>query len=326
MKILVVRFSSIGDVVLTTPVVRSIKLKYPEAELHYLTKKNMRDLLLNNPHITTLHTIERSIKEVLPSLRKEKFDYIIDLHHNIRTLQLRLALGVKTFTFPKLNLQKWFLVRFKIDKLPKLHVVDRYFEAVKPLNVFPDQQPGELFLTPSDHIDPLVDLGMHPFTFVTIAIGAQFATKQLPVDQLVRIIAGIKHPVVLIGGPMDKNKGEQISEKCGNKQVINTCGKYALLQSASLVKQSVVLLTHDTGMMHIASCLGVRMVTVWGNTVPAFGMYPYTPGNNSDWSKHEVDLGCRPCSKIGYASCPKGHFNCMNLQDTQAISSDVNRD
>jgi ADP-heptose:LPS heptosyltransferase len=325
-KILIVRFSSIGDVVLTTPVIRCIKQKYPDAELHYLTKKNMKDLLVSNPYINHIHTIDRSINEVVSVLKKEKFDYFIDLHHNIRTLRLRLSLGVKTFAFPKLNWQKWLLVRFKINQLPQVHVVERYFDAVKPLGVFPDHQPGELFIMPSNEVNTLTDFGLKSGTFITIAIGAQYATKQLPIDQLTRVIQETNHPIVLVGGPMDKAKGEQLVHACANKLIMNSCGNYTLLQSASIVKQSMVLLTNDTGMMHIAACFGIRIVTVWGNTVPSLGMYPYTPNTNNQWTKHQVNnLACRPCSKIGYASCPKGHFNCMNQQDIPAIIADVNR-
>jgi ADP-heptose:LPS heptosyltransferase len=285
----------------------------------------MKDLIVSNPHINHIHTIDRSINEVVHLLKKEKFDYLIDLHHNIRTLRLRLSLKVKTFAFPKLNWQKWLLVRFKINQLPDVHVVDRYFDAVKPLGVFPDHQPGELFILPSNEVDTLTDFGLQSGTFITIAIGAQYATKQLPIDQLTRVIQEAIHPIVLVGGPMDKAKGEQLVHACANKHVINSCGNYSLLESASIVKQSMVLLTNDTGMMHIAACFGIRMVTVWGNTVPSFGMYPYAPNKANQWTIHEVNLACRPCSKIGYASCPKGHFNCMNQQDIPAIIADVNK-
>jgi ADP-heptose:LPS heptosyltransferase len=286
----------------------------------------MKDLLVGNPNISHIHTIDRSINEVIRLLRNEKFDFLIDLHHNIRTLRLRLSLRVKTYAFPKLNWQKWLLVRFKINQLPDVHVVDRYFDAVKSLGVLPDYQPGELFILPSNEVDTLTDFGLKRGTFITIAIGAQYATKQLPVAQLTRVIQETIHPIVLVGGPMDKAKGEQLVNACATHLVINTCGNYSLLQSASIVKQSMVLLTNDTGMMHIAACFGIRLVTVWGNTVPSLGMYPYTPNRKNQWTKHEVDLACRPCSKIGFASCPKGHFKCMNNQDIPAIIADVNKD
>jgi ADP-heptose:LPS heptosyltransferase len=124
---------------------------------------------------------------------------------------------------------------------------------------------------------------------------------------------------------MDNETAEKIIKALPNQQIVNACGKFSLQQSASIVKQAAVLLTHDTGLMHIASAFQIPIVSVWGNTVPALGMYPYYPQNEKGFSIHEVsNLKCRPCSKIGFKTCPKKHFNCMNLQDAKAIADDVN--
>lgn len=325
MKILLVRFSSIGDIVLTTPVIRAIHAQLPEAEIHYLTKRPFVDLLAHNPHIHKIIAIDRSIKEVIGSLKSERYTVVIDFHHNLRTLRLRWSLGVPSHAFPKLNFKKWLLVRFKWNRMPEVHVVDRYFEAVKAIGVKSDHLEGEIFLSKHDEVDPQTTVGFAPKTYTTVAIGAQFQTKQLPLHKLQEVIEGIRGPVVLIGGASDSAKGDELVQLSKRKDIISTCGQFSLLQSASLVKQSKVLLTNDTGMMHIAACFGVRIVSIWGNTVPAIGMYPYTPTDSTQWSKHEVQLHCRPCSKIGFSSCPKGHFNCMEQQDTQSIAEDVNR-
>jgi len=324
-KILLVRFSSIGDIVLTTPVIRAIHVQLPDAEIHYLTKRPFVDLLTHNPHIHKIIAIDRSIQEVIGSLKSERYTVVIDLHHNLRTLRLRRSLGVPTHAFPKLNFKKWLLVRFKWNRMPEVHVVDRYYDAVKAIGVKPDHLEGEIFLANHDEVDIHATLGFAPKTYTTIAIGAQFQTKQLPLHKLHEIIEGIRGPVVLIGGASDSAKGKELVRLSKRNDVISTCGQYSLVRSASIVKQSKVLLTNDTGMMHIAACFGVRIVSIWGNTVPALGMYPYIPSQPQQWSKHEVQLNCRPCSKIGFSSCPKGHFNCMEKQDVQAITEDVNR-
>jgi len=117
---------------------------------------------------------------------------------------------------------------------------------------------------------------------------------------------------LLVGGPEDFERGEQIIANTNN--TINTCGKYSILQSASLVQQAKMVITHDTGMMHIAAAFQQKIYSVWGNTVPEFGMYPYLESKQS--KRIEVKgLNCRPCSKIGYDKCPKGHFKCMQEID-----------
>lgn len=328
MKILIVRFSSIGDIVLTTPVVRAVKQQLNTTEIHFITKKSFASLLAKNPHISKLYTIEKSVTEVLDELKAEKYDVVIDLHKNIRTLRLKQALGVKSYAFDKLNFQKWLLVNFKVDKLPNVHIVERYFEAVKEIGVVNDGKNCELFFDESAKVDTLKSFDLQPKSFVAVAVGAQFATKVMPEKLLIEVLKKVEHPIVLLGGPTDVERSRAIENglQQHSQKVINAVNQFSLAQSASIVAQSQVLLTHDTGLMHIATCYNTPIVSVWGNTVPAFGMYPYYPSNPELLSIHEVlNLNCRPCSKIGYESCPKKHFNCMNLQDVAGIAQAVNQ-
>jgi len=323
-KILIVRFSSIGDIVLTTPVLRAIKTQRPEVEIHYLTRKTYASLLENNPHIHHLHSFDQSINEILPMLKKERYDLIVDLHKNVRTLRLKLALKRPSTSFEKENVKKWILVNFKKDTLPKVHVVDRYFSAVKRLNVISDGWPGELFLSPDQMVDTNVRFAVLQKKYIAVAIGAQFGTKRMPENLVAQIIQQSSAPILIVGGQEDRERGNRICELCSDRKVINTCGELSIMQSASIVAQSSSLLTGDTGMMHIAACFDVPIVSVWGNTVPALGMYPYYPTHPEKYSIHEVlDLRCRPCSKIGFQECPKAHFNCMNLQNSAAIAKDL---
>ncbi len=324
MKILVVRFSSIGDIVLTTPVIRALKNQVKEVEIHYLTKKKFLPLLEGNLHLSKIYSIEKGTDEVLSDLQAENYDYLIDLHHNLRTLKLKLKLGVKHFSFPKLNFKKWLLVRFKFNRLPNVHIVERYFQAVEKLGVKNDGLPGELFINSSDKVNLLNAFQIENNTFIAVAIGGQYKTKQIPNTILKNILEEIVLPIVLLGGSEDFEKGKALIELLPGKQIFNCCGQYSLMQSASIVSQSEVLLTGDTGLMHIAACYDLKIVSVWGNTVPELGMYPYLPSKKEQFGIHEVkNLSCRPCSKIGFQKCPKGHFNCMNLQDAKAISQDL---
>ena len=326
MKILIVRFSSIGDIVLTTPVLRGLKEQLKDVEIHYLTKTKFSALLENNPRIDKLWTIEKSIDEILDELKTENFDQIIDLHHNVRTLALKKKLGKPSESFKKLNVRKWMLVNLKMDQMPKVHIVDRHMETVESLGVKKDDLPCEFYISEENEVNVQKKLKLNSEKYIGVAIGAQFATKSLPTEKFVEILNEIDLPIVLIGGPEDEAKGNEIVAQLKNKTIINPCGKFNLQQSASIVKQASVLMTHDTGLMHIASCFEVHVVSVWGNTVPELGMYPYFPKKPEFYSIHEVkELSCRPCSKIGYPACPKKHFGCMMDQDVNGIVGALRR-
>lgn len=324
MKILVVRFSSIGDVVLTTPVVRCLAQQLPDAEIHFITKQAFLPVLEHNPYIDRIITIQSSVKEKIDELKAEDYDLVIDLHRNVRTLRLKRALGKKSYAFPKKNIEKFLLTTFKLNRMPKVHVVDRYFEAVRPLGVMNDGLPCDFILTAADYVD-LPASGLSPKRFIAVAVGAQFATKQLPLELLVEVLSAVSVPIVLLGGPMDEERSQALKNLLPSQTVVDFCGKMTLRNSAYVLSQAAALLTGDTGLMHIATAFSIPIVSVWGNTVPDFGMYPYMPSAPALFSIHEVNgLSCRPCSKIGYQECPKKHFKCMRDQDAGAIQLDLN--
>lgn len=317
-KILVIRFSSIGDIVLTTPVVRALKEQL-NAEVHYLTKKNFVSFLEPNPNIDKIYSIEKEIDEVVADLKAQNYDFVIDLHNNLRTARLKKALKRPQQSFKKLNLEKWLLVNFKIDKMPDIHIVDRYIAAGKELGIKNDNKGLDYFILKKDE----VVLNSLPTGFnkgyIGFVIGGQHATKMLPEEKIISIISKLDKKVVLLGGPEDAEKGSRIEKAIGDN-VYNGTGKYKLNQSASLVKQADAIITHDTGLMHIAAAFKKKIISVWGNTVPELGMYPYLAGEGSQLMEVK-DLNCRPCSKIGSKKCPKGHFKCMVNQDEEAIVS-----
>ena len=319
-KVLVVRFSSIGDIVLTSPILRALKSQVNAIEIHYLTKKSYEGIVANNPNVDKVYSIDNHIAPLLPELKKEQYDFVVDLHHNMRTKRLKLALGATNASFPKLNIRKFFLTQFKINKMPKIHVVDRYFEAVKELGVVNDHQGLDFFIPSGDEVK-LKDFNI-PEKFVAFAIGAQFATKRLPDEKLVELIKKIRSIVVLLGGETDKKTAEVIANTCSN--VIDLTGQLNLNQSASIIQQAQKVISHDTGLMHIAAAFEKQIISIWGNTVPDLGMYPYMPKNETNFSIHEVDhLKCRPCSKIGHQTCPKRHFGCMMEQDLEGIAREA---
>ena len=311
-KVLIIRFSSIGDIVLTSPVIRCIKKQLPGVELHYLTKKQYLPVVQANPYIDKVHLISKNIREVLPELRKQNFNFIADLHENFRSFGVRLALLRPSAGFPKINFQKWVMVKFKTNLLPEEHIVDRYFKAVDGLGVINDHQGLDYFIPHGESGFPPSIPASHRQHYIAFAIGAKHTTKCMPAEKIISLCRSIPMPVVLLGGPEDREKGAYIAEH-GGDHVFNACGILNLNQSAFMVKESDVVITHDTGLMHIAAAFRKRIISVWGNTIPAFGMYPYMPGFEDRSVITEVKgLDCRPCSKLGYDRCPKGHFKCMN--------------
>ena len=312
MKFLILRFSSIGDIVLTTPVIRCLRLQMPEAEIHFLSRQNFRDVLEHNPYINKNIFYKDDVDEVISELKKEKYDYIIDLHHNIRSLRVKRALKTKSFSFNKLNIEKWLIVNLKINRLPQQHIVDRYLETISSFGIKNDGQGLDYFISAKEEkaIEKLPEaFGKN---FIAWAIGAHHATKQLPIEKMISIAKKIKLPVVILGGKEDINKSNELI-KHFQSPVFNGCGIFSINESAAIIKHAQHVLTHDTGMMHIAAAFRKNIVSVWGNTIPEFGMSPYLPAAFATNSLivQVNNLSCRPCSKIGYQKCPKGHFKCM---------------
>ena len=320
-KFLIIRFSSIGDIVLTTPVIRCLRKQFPDAEIHFLTKRSFRSIVAHNPYINKIHTLGDSFELMLHELLIEEYDYIIDLHHNLRTLRIKRFLkNVKSFSFNKLNVEKFILTNFKINTLPKKHIVDRNLETVASLGVVNDGMGLDYFIPTLDEIkkDDIPTSHMHGY--IAVVIGAALATKKLPLHKLKELCTAIDHPIILLGGKEDYEDGKAIA-KVDEIKIYNACGKFNLNESADLVKGAKLVISHDTGLMHIAAALQKPVISVWGNTVPAFGMYPYYGSrSNRQYDVVEINkLWCRPCSKIGYNKCPKGHFKCMEKIDVNYI-------
>jgi len=320
MKVLIIRFSSIGDIVLTTPVVRCIKQQVPGVQVHYLTKHSFRSILESNPYIDKLHLLQENLDEVINTLNTEQFAYIIDLHYNLRTLKVKRGLrSARAYSFKKLNVQKWILTALKINLMPRVHIVERYLDTAKLLGVKNDGIGLDYFISPKDEVSQQDIPAAHSLGYIGIVIGAALPTKQLPIPKLQELCRQIDHPIILLGGPEDRKAGEEIAG-IDTVKIYNSCGKFSLNESADLVRRAKLIITHDTGLMHIAAAFRKKIISVWGNTVPAFGMTPYFGDATQPVDTMEVKgLGCRPCSKIGYQRCPLGHFKCMNKQDIEQM-------
>lgn len=301
MKILIIRFSSIGDIVLCSPIVRGLKNAYPSAELHFLSKQNFTSLLEYNPNIDKVWGLE-DYKNTLRDLKFQKFDLVVDLHKNLRSYRFRWALKCKKVkTFKKLSLRKYLSVRFKaVNLLHNQHLVDRYYSSLKSLGVENDHKGLDFFGEKMP-----VFFNELPHDYNVLVAGAAHKTKQLPESLIEKIANKSDLPLVVIGTQAD-NK-----DLFKQPKFINLCGKSNIQESAYIIKKCKRVYTSDTGMMHIAAAFKKPIDVFWGNTIPEFGMYPYL----TEFKNHEVKgLNCRPCSKIGFSKCPKGHFKCMENQ------------
>jgi ADP-heptose:LPS heptosyltransferase len=313
MRFLILRFSSIGDIVLTTPIIRLLRKKFPDAVIDYATKSQFEICIRHNPYLNTIHCLQpkQSLFSFVSTL--PKYDYIIDLHHNVRTLQIKSLLRGKKYSFPKLNFKKWLYTKFKINKLPDVHIVDRYLATLKSFDIENDNQ-GLDFFIPQETIEK-INAQYPEIPRVAIVLGATYFTKKYPLHHIQSVIEQLDEGVVLLGGKTEMKEGNVLEKQFGDK-VLNLCSKLNLLESAAVLQNTDTVITNDTGLMHIAAALKKYVISIWGNTVPEFGMYPYQ-------TEHVIlennTLSCRPCSKIGYHHCPKKHFKCMEDISPQSI-------
>jgi ADP-heptose:LPS heptosyltransferase len=329
MKFLIVRFSSIGDIVLTTPVIRCLKQQVENAEVHFLTKSAFSDVVQHNPYIDKVHLLAHSWELMIEELQTEGYDYIIDLHHNVRTLRLKKELGIKSFSFYKLNIEKYIYTSIKLNILPNVHIVDRYIKTVSSFGVKNDGAGLDYFIGTGEETKREDIPAAHYAGYIACVIGAAHGTKRWPVHKWKAFCQDLDHPVILLGGKEDIERGAEIS-KMDEVKIYNACGKFSINESADLVRKAKVVVSNDTGLMHIAAAFKRPVVSLWGNTVPSFGMFPYygdnflSRQNRKFYSIVQVNkLWCRPCSKIGYEKCPLGHFKCMEKIQPETVKAAV---
>lgn len=325
MKFLVIRFSSIGDIILTTPALRCAKNQIPGVEIHFLTKLSMKDLVIGNPNIDHFHFLDENLDKTIAALKEIPFDYIIDLHHNIRTWKIKKALGVPAFSYKKLSLQKWLLAKLHLNFLPKTHVCDRYINALQHFNITNDGKGLDYFF-PKDYNFKAANLPTsHLAGFIAFVIGASYFNKKMPVQKWIELAKQIKKPIVLIGGKEDITFASAIENAVPNF-IYNAAGKYDLKESASIIQMAQVVVSHDTGFLHVAAAFNKPTITIWGATSPAlqFEAYYSAVSTTPHFNSIVPSLTCQPCSKQGENKCPQGHFACMRLQNINTIATKAN--
>lgn len=328
MKVLIIRFSSIGDIVLTTPAIRCLKQQIPGAEVHFLTKTKFRAVTVANPYIDQFHYFDNNLRQLIRDIRKERYDYIIDLHKNWRTLRIYLETDTKTkwLSYRKLSIQKFLLTKLGINTMPGIHISRRSLDALRPLGIKDDGKGLDYFIPGGEEIE-ITELPLsHQMGYIAIVIGGSYYTKKLPVYKLQELCLQIQHPIVLLGGKEDREAGTAIAAVDPVK-IYNACGKFSLNESADITRKARLVISHDTGLQYIACAFQKPVLAIWGGTSPKLDVEPYY--GSATVQKHTnfivPALPCQPCSNFGTTTCPKKHFKCMHLQDVPAIAEKVRR-
>jgi ADP-heptose:LPS heptosyltransferase len=325
MKFLIIRFSSIGDIVLTTAAIRCLKKQIPNAEVHFLTKAKFKAVTAANPYIDKFHYYTDDLNALAEELSKEDFDYVIDLHKNIRTYLLSFKLINEKaiwLSYHKLSVEKFLLTRLGINIMPRRHISLRCIDALKELDVVDDGNGLDYFIAETDRIKESDLPSGHLFGYVALVIGGTYFTKKLPVYKLKEICAKIDYPIVLLGGKEDEEAGKEIAAT-NDIKIFNACGKFSLNESADLIRRAHLVISHDTGLQYIASAYQKPTLAIWGGTTPKLQVEPFFGTANPTLHKNFIvpGLPCQPCSNFGTKKCPRGHFKCMKKQDTDLIAA-----
>jgi len=320
MKILVIRFSSMGDIIYTTPVVRCLKKQLPGAEIHFLTKPAFQYIYDNNPYVDQLLLLKPDLSDTIKEIKAGQYNYIIDLHNNLRTALIKIRTGIPSSTFKKQAIRKWLSLKLNLKLVPPVHLVDRYMKTVAFLGVKNDDQPIDYYIKANYHLDKLLPAS-HRDNYVVFIIGATHFTKRMPNEKIISICRELSGPVVLLGGNDVKANGDSIASALGSK-IYNACGVTSLDESVFLVSKAANVIGFDTGLTHIAEAFERPIVSIWGGTTPELlGVQPYKV---KQVLVAGIELPCRPCSKFGLPQCPLGHFKCMNDIPEKEIINFVN--
>jgi len=328
MRVLCVRFSSIGDVLLTTPLVRALHRRHPDAELYFVTKRAMAPLVLENLHLNGVIELapDESLAHLAQRLRDLRPTHGLDLHGSLRSAALRLLVPSCQWSgYSKRKFARTALIAAKINMYGKhVPVPERYFEAARALDVQPDGGPPEFFLAPSARERVarwLAERGLDRQPLAALAPGAAHATKRWPTRHwraLAEQLRALGYGLVAVGGADDRQLAKELGPAPG---IHNAVGEFTLQETGACLARAAVLVSGDTGVMHMATGVGTRVVALFGPTVELFGFFPYA----SRVEVLERDLSCRPCSAMGTERCPLGHHRCLEEIFPDQVAAAVQR-
>lgn len=320
-KFLIIRFSSIGDIILATPLIRCLRAAFPHAQIDFLVKKEFASVLSGNPHITNIITFDKSdnraeLRRIRMQVLFTRYSMVFDIQKNIRSMIIGIGAKTGVAGFSKKLLARELLIRFKKNTYKEIKPVFlRYFEAVETLGVKYDGNGTEVF--PSEIEKGLVEtiLNQNNITqaspILVIAPGAQWENKRWPADKFAKAAdiycSKTKAQVVLIGGETDIEICKLVQNHLKTDS-LNLAGKLSLMGSAAMLGKAALVITNDTGMLHMAQAMKAPVVAVFGPTTRELGFFPLPEKSRVA----EIEIQCRPCTQKGLHHCPEKHFRCMN--------------
>ena len=315
-RILLVRFSSLGDVLLTTPLIRALRARHPEATLTAVTKEIWAPLLSANPHLDEVVSVAPgdTVVGLARALRSASHTHRLDLHSSARSRMLRLLVPGQWTTYHTRRRERTRLIRQKRDTYGiHVPVAERYFEAASELDVHPDGKPAELYISPAAEARADAWLAAHQLDeaapLVALAPGAAHATKRWPLAHWRTLAAQLARSgarTVVLGSAAEREAAACVVAATDGRAE-SAAGELDLQASGAVLRRCRVLVSGDTGPMHLATAVGTPVVALFGPTVELFGFFPY----HARATILERPLACRPCSSKGGPHCPLGHHRCL---------------
>ena len=318
MNFLLIRFSSIGDVVLTTYIPDAIKKKYPAAKIFYACSARFKTLVEEHPNINQVLDYERmSLSDIAAFCKVNEVRIALDLHGSLRSRLLCLLLRLKSIRvlrYKKYLLRRWLMVNFK-RRIPAIPAVrERYNSMLLKLGTSAEDTFNHLI--PAKQLPESLSKKL-PSSYIVWCIGATHETKKFPTSKIHEVAQHLPLPVVLLGGKTEQDEGTRLSSAHSEK-IISVCGECSLTESALIIRNAALIISNDTGMMHLAAASGKPLISIWGGTVPELGFAPDVPETKHVLIQNE-SLNCRPCHSKGLPNCPLRHFNCMRQLEPNTI-------
>lgn len=305
-SILLLRLSSLGDIVLTTPLVLALREQYPDARIDMVIAKEYESLMPAVSGLTDVHVFDKAtgtagLRSLHEKLKSQNYEYVLDLHNVPRTKILRRGLGKSVSVINKRTIKRWLLVKFKIDLLKSApDVIGRYFETAAPLRI---QDPGT---GPKLQANAVRDRNR-----IAIAPGSRHWNKRWPAEYFIEVARQLTlegFHIDIHGSDADRYISERIARELPPGSFDDHVGKLTLSQVANELGKASAIITNDSGLMHVAKAVGTRVIAIFGPTVKQFGFAPRDP---SAIVLEVAGMQCRPCTAIGLDHCPKKHFRCM---------------
>ena len=317
-KILIIQTAFIGDVVLTTPLIRATALQYKNAKIDIIVTLVSADILENNPFIRNIIQYDKKNKKsgindfikLVKTVKQNHYDLVISPHRSLRSALIAWfsgapqRIGFNTSAAP-------YLYTHKVIYHKNLHEIERNLELLQNKGKDKKTFIPEIFTNDNDENkinSYITEASVSGSNFIALAPGSVWATKRWPkqyFQKLIKLLSTKNNSIFLIGGIEDQKLCQEIS--LSQKNVYNTAGLFTLKQTTALLKKCKFIVTNDSAPLHLGVAAKIPVYAIFGPTVPAFGFYPY--GENHVIIEHKLE--CRPCGIHGGPSCPIKTHDCM---------------